>query len=183
MCPNRSQEVGASPQSQLPNQRPTSQLDASFSLTNHSIGHWVPYLDLLNVCLICNLCLCRSLFHDGSPPSVLANQFSFLNIFSTIYRVILPKPKSDRGTVLFEILQWCRESLVSSRLLPHQAMESAPSSFNPFALPSRKAFNTCSCLPAWTAAPFCVCVHTDSWVILPLIWVINFYFFLETQLR
>lgn len=153
MCPNRSQEVGTSPQSQLPNQRPTSQLDASFSLTNHSIGHWVPYLDLLNVCLICNLCLCRSLFHDGSPPSVLANQFSFLGIFSTIYKVILPKPKSDRGTVLFEMLQWCRISLVSSRLLPHQAMESAPSSFNPFALPSRKAFNTCSCLPAWTALP------------------------------
>ena len=187
ICPHRGQEVGAW-QNQLPSWRPTNQLDASFSLTDHSIRYWVLYLDLLNVSLISNCCLCGSLFHNGSAPSVLVDSFSFLDIFSTIYRVIFPRPKSDHGAALSVSLQWCltvcRKSTASSRLLPRQAVEPAPSSFSPlpFVVLSRRAFRAgVPCLSVLLLPSVSVC--TDCSADLPLTWVTSFYQFLETQLR
>ena len=164
ICPHRGQEVGAW-QNQLSSQRPTNQLDASFSLTDHSISHWVLYLDLLNVSLISNYCLCGSFFHNGSTPSVLVDLFSFPDVFSTVYRVIFPKPKPDHDTALSERLQWCltvcRKRTARGRLLPCQAAEPAPSPFSPSCLwcspgePSGLGFSVylCGCFL------LCLCAH------------------------
>lgn len=135
ICPHRGQEVGAW-QNQLPSWRPTNQLDASFSLTDHSISHWVLYLDLLNDSLISNCCLCGSLFHNGSAPSVLVDSFSFLDIFSTIYRITFQDPSltmalpylkafSDVSLFAGEVLQVADFFLVRLWSLPHPL--SAPS--------------------------------------------------------
>lgn len=84
------------------------------------------YLDLLNVSLISNYCLCGSLFHNGSN-SVSSGWFVFLSwcFLHCFTELSFQNPSLTIAFTLSERLQWCltvcRKRTASGRLLPCQA--------------------------------------------------------------
>lgn len=104
------------------------------STTRHSSSTWALYLCLLNASVVCRFQLCRPLPSLSLTP-FHSDHFSCFDLFSTIYRVIFPKPQSDHGTILFESLQWCFMSVRKVFLRTNTTFTTRPMGACPLSAP------------------------------------------------